>query len=259
MSKENLRLPLAIVLAGLLIAIAIFLSNQAPKDNSATETKKTEAGFYKIKPISASEHIIGNPNAEAVFVEFSDTECPFCKRFHTTMNQLVADYSKDGKLAWVYRHLPIDGLHSKSRKEAAAAECAGVLGGESTFWQYLNTIYEITPSNDGLDPSLLSKVATDLKLDATAFGKCLNSPEAASKVETYYQDGLVASSGLPGTPQSVVFLKKPLTESAENTINLAFSRIRASIEISPDRKVVNISGALPYEALKLFIDTVTTK
>ena len=81
-------------------------------------------------------------------VEFSDLECPFCKRFHATMQQTVAAYG--GQVAWVYRHFPIDQLHSKAPKEAEATECAAELGGNDKFWAYTNRLMEVTPANNGL-------------------------------------------------------------------------------------------------------------
>jgi len=96
-------------------------------------------------------------NAPVKIVEFSDTECPFCKRFHTTMQQVVKD--SNGQVAWVYRHFPLDQLHSKARKEAEATECAAELGGNEKFWAYLNRLMEVTPANDGLDLAELPVIA----------------------------------------------------------------------------------------------------
>src|SRR3546814_2871400 len=67
---------------------------------------------------------MGSPDASVKVIEFSDFECPFCKGFHRTMGQVMEEYGQDGKVAWVYRHFPIDSIHSKARKEAQASECA---------------------------------------------------------------------------------------------------------------------------------------
>lgn len=105
--------------------------------------------------VTEKDYISGNPKAELVIVEYSDTECPFCKRFHETMTRVMNEYGKAGKVAWVYRHFPLDAIHSKSRHEAEAIECAGEIGGNDKFWVYLNKLMEITPSNNQLDQSLL--------------------------------------------------------------------------------------------------------
>ena len=71
----------------------------------------------------------GAPDAPAVMIEFSDFECPFCKRFHDTVKKLVEESS--GQVRWVYRHFPLEQLHPvKARQESLAAECVAELGGE---------------------------------------------------------------------------------------------------------------------------------
>ncbi|MBP9711902.1 MAG: thioredoxin domain-containing protein [Candidatus Pacebacteria bacterium] len=101
-----------------------------------------------IRPISPDEHIFGNPNGKFIIVEYSDLECPYCKQFHATMHSLVAEKSNVG---WVYRHYPIPQLHSKAPHESEASECAWEQGGNEAFWKYVDKIYQITPSNNGLD------------------------------------------------------------------------------------------------------------
>src|SRR3989344_4619471 len=146
-STNKLTMPVAIVLAGILIAGAILLSKSVyPKSaNNPTNPDLGKSQEIKIRPVTDADHILGNPGAEIVIVEYSDTECPFCKQFHKTMNTIMAEYGKEGKVAWVYRHFPIEQLHKKAQKEAEATECAAELGGKSAFWDYINRIFEITP------------------------------------------------------------------------------------------------------------------
>ena len=127
--KNTLAMPIAVVIAGALIAGAVIYSGgKAPTAGTATQPQQQVAqqtgDLEKMTPISSSDHIRGNPDAPVKIVEYSDTECPFCKRFHETMKQVMDEYGKDGKVAWVYRHFPLDQLHSKARKEAVALECA---------------------------------------------------------------------------------------------------------------------------------------
>ena len=78
--------------------------------------------------------------AELIVVEFSDLDCPFCQKIHGTLQQVVDEYQ--GKVAWVYRHSPIDSLHPKARKKAEATECAAELGGNEAFWKFVAKFYE---------------------------------------------------------------------------------------------------------------------
>lgn len=92
------------------------------------------------------DHIRGSRDAPVTLLEYSDLECPFCKQFHTTLQRATQEY--DGKVRWVYRHFPLDALHSKARKEAEAAECAAAQG---KFWEFLDRLFAVAPSNNGLE------------------------------------------------------------------------------------------------------------
>lgn len=91
------------------------------------------------KPVGENEHILGNQNARIKIVEYSDTECPFCKTFHSTMHRIVDQNS--GEVAWVYRHFPIPQLHPNAEREAQATECVAEIAGNEVFWGYLDKIF----------------------------------------------------------------------------------------------------------------------
>jgi protein-disulfide isomerase len=182
------------------------------------------------KPVDAEDHILGSLDAPVKLVEFSDFECPFCKRFHPTMKRLMNEYGKAGKVAWVYRHFPLDSLHSKARKEAQAAECANELGGNEAFWAYSDRLFEVTPSNNRLDLALLPRIAQKIGLDRAKFETCLKGDARGGKyaahIEADVQDAV--ASGGTGTPFSLV--------------------------IAPNGKIFPINGAQPFAALKSIID-----
>jgi len=203
---NKLSIPLAIVFSGILVAGAVVYT-KAPAGPSqvagANQPSKTQNSLDNVRPVSDEDHIRGNPKAEVVIVEYSDTECPFCKMFHNTMKQVVAEY--DGRVAWVYRHFPLDQLHPKARKEAEALECAGELGGNDKFWAYTDRLYEITPANNGLDPQELQNIAAFVGLDLPSFNECLSSGKYADKVEEDAQNAFATGGG--GTPWSIVIAK----------------------------------------------------
>lgn len=226
--------PVAIIAAGVIVALAIVYGGtgkqqQAPKVN-APAAGQPAAGApaqkeIAVKPISDADHVFGNAEtAGVVVIEYSDLECPFCKRFHATMQQVVEAY--DGKVAWAYRHFPLDQLHSKARKEAEATECAAELGGNDKFWAYTNRLIEVTPSNNGLDLAELPKIAAYVGLDKTKFTACLESGKYAAAIQASVEDAMAA--GAQGTPYSVV-----VTQSGKKSV---------------------IPGALPFEQVKGIID-----
>lgn len=223
---QKFSIPLAIVVAGGLIAGALYFSGSS-KTPTNTAVLPDTVSAEGMRAVDGNDHILGNPNAELVIVEYSDTECPFCKQFHNTMKQVMDTYGKDGDVAWVYRHFPIDQLHKKARKEAEATECAADQKGNDGFWAYTNALYAKTPSNDGLDVKELPIIAGEVGLDVGAFNTCLSSGKFAAKVEADYQDAVKA--GGRGTPYSLIITKKDGTK-------------------------VPINGAQPYDSLKGTID-----
>lgn len=207
-NKSNkLSIPLAIVFAGILIAGAVLYTGREGNNGVAKQVVvEGDSTLDAIRPVGVEDHIRGNPNAEVFVIEYSDTECPFCKQFHKTMKQVVDEYGDKGKVAWVYRHFPLDQLHSKARNEAVALECANELGGNEAFWKYTDRIYEITPANNGLDPTKLPIIAEFVGLDVQKFNTCLASSKYNKKIE----DDLLNANliGGKGTPWSVVVHKK---------------------------------------------------
>lgn len=224
--------PGAVVLAGGLIAGAIVFTRSPAVRTSAEGSPsaspppavagETAVQSVTVRPVDISrDHVRGNADARVTLVEYSDTECPFCKSFHPTMDQAVREY--DGKIRWVYRHFPLDAIHPKARKEAEATECAGAQG---KFWEYLDEIFKVTPSNNGLDPAELPKIAKDVGLDVAAFETCLQSGEMAARVAEDLDDAQKA--GAEGTPYTVI--------------------------LGPSGETVPFSGAQPYGNLKQILD-----
>ena len=252
--KNNLIIPASILLAGFIIAAGIYFSNKSNNPNPIQN--EVQGTIVDIKAVSKADHILGNPDAPVIIVEFSDTECPYCKMFDVTMNTVMDTYGKDGKVAWVYRHFPLDRIHSKSRKEAEATECVNELGGNTAFWKMLDTIYKNTPGNNALDPAQLPIFAKTAGVDVTKFNTCLSSGKYADTVEADFQDGVAA--GARGTPYNVMILKNTLSDDAEMTIKSYISQngLEDNIIISGTKKEIVLSGALPLEIMKTVIDAI---
>lgn len=203
--NDKFLLPVSIIVSGLLIGGGIYLNGRIEKVTPTvqqTQEAVSQSLSGTMRPIDANDHLLGSAEARILVVEYSDTECPFCKQFHSTMLSIMQEYGKDEKVAWVYRHFPIAEIHSKSPKEAEALECAGELGGNSKFWEYTNKIYEVTPSNNNLATLELTKIATQVGLSSSTFNTCLNSGQYATRVNI---DVINAQElGALGTPYSVI-------------------------------------------------------
>ncbi len=175
--KQAMSIPAAIVIAGALIAGAVYFSKVSPTASSGASSQVAQQqqatpgplpDHFDIRAISNSDHIVGDKNAPVTLVEYSDLECPYCKLAHPTISKLLQDYS--GKVRLVYRHAFV---HQQGPAEANAAECANAQG---KFSEFVDTIFANTPSNDGLNLADLPKYAKDAGVaDIPAFEACVKN------------------------------------------------------------------------------------
>ena len=220
--KSQYVLPFSIVIVGILIAGAVFLISRAP---SGSSTGTTAAA---VRPVDSTDHIFGNPDAPVKIVEYADLECPFCKDFETTMDQVMQYYGASGKVAWVFRNFPLAQIHSKAPAEAAAAECAAAQGGSPAFFKFIDKLYSVTPSENGLDPAQLPIIAGDIGLNVTTFNQCTAAGTYATKVQDQYNEGI--AEGFQGTPAIVI--------------------------MTSDGAALTLSGAQPYASMRAAVDQV---
>ena len=176
--------------------------------------------------------VLGDKNAPVTIVEFSDYECPFCKRhFDETLPQLIKNYIDTGTAKLVYRDLPLSFHDPMATKEAVAANCAREQGGDSTYFQYHDEIFTRTKSNgNGLSEADLTTIATAVGLDLDTFNTCLVDPAQEEEVKKDLADA--GKAGATGTPSFVV------------------GKSTSNGEINGDLVV----GAQPYAAFQAVID-----
>jgi len=131
----------------------------------------------------------GPADASVTIIEFSDFQCPFCKRAVPIIEEILEKYPKD--VRFVYRHLPLPS-HSRARPAAEAAVCAD---GQGKFWQYHDAIFE--DSRNLSDEDLL-RYAGDTGLDIDRFKQCLVSEETKQAVQD--DSDAAKAAGISSTP-----------------------------------------------------------
>lgn len=193
----------AVARVALLLAAASAQTMEWDVANAAQhELRNADVRAAMVRPISKGrDHIFGNPNAEISLIEYSDFECPFCKRFHETAKQVVQAYG--GKVNWVYRHFPLYFHNPAAQREGEAAECAAELGGNSAFWRYADFIYARTSlGGTGVPEEQLPEMAASIGLDKARFAEYLRSGRKTTRVNEDYVDG--QAIGVRGTPGNVL-------------------------------------------------------
>jgi len=189
MKKEQLYLTIVVLIAiALLLGANLWTKNETAEISQVnlnlnqTETVNNTNDLDSMSAISASDHIKGSLSAPVKIVVYSDLECPYCKFFHFELMKAYEEFGPSGQLAIVFRHFPIDSLHSKARTEAQAAECIAEIGGNDKFWLFLDKLFAETPSNNGLELERLPALAKMVGINTEAFQNCLDSNKYANKI-----------------------------------------------------------------------------
>ena len=175
-----------------------YLMNQKKQERLAAfidELKKKHKTSVALKPpivevaTAGRPERGGGPKAPITIVEFSDYQCPFCKRAEDSVNKVMQTYGN--KIRLVYRNYPLP-MHSMARPAAEAAACANEQG---KFWEYHAKLFD---NQSGLSEDKFKQLATDVGLDAAKFDDCRQKKPFKDKIDQDVADG--SKVGVSGTP-----------------------------------------------------------
>lgn len=227
---KDLLIPISIVLAGIFIGAGLFLSSGGPskvaQQGAVPNQEPTADTTNKVDPVTEKDHYVGNINAPVKIIEYSDFECPFCKKFHATLETVSQKYGD--KVVWVYRQFPLEQLHKKAVAVSMASECAAELGGNEAFWKFTNGYYDATLSNDRTDlETVIPKLVSTAGLNQKKFNECTESGRHQGIIDAHIADAV--ETGGRGTPWTIV--------------------------IGPNGKTYAINGAQPQSVVEQTIKT----
>jgi len=139
-----------------------------------------------------NDPIKGDKDAPITIIEFSDYECPFCKRsYDNVFSKLEEEYISKGKVRVVFRDFPL-GFHKKAIPAAIAANCAGEQG---KYWEVHNFLFE---NPDKLDTASVINSTAELGLDKAKFEACIKDKSKEKEITKDLEDG--QKYGVRGTP-----------------------------------------------------------
>jgi protein-disulfide isomerase len=141
-------------------------------------------------PVSADDHLEGDPQAPAVLVEYGDYECPHCGAAYPIVKQLQKHFGR--RLAFVFRNFPLNEVHPYAE---AAAETAEFSAAFDQFWPMHDALFE---NQDELGEPLLVALCQQLKLPADQLDRALADGQYADRVKSDFLGGV--RSGVNGTP-----------------------------------------------------------
>jgi protein-disulfide isomerase len=162
-----------------------------PSNPAAAEAQATDAPqFVRYDIPTTGFPTLGPADAPITIVEFSDYQCPFCRRWHQEVYEpLLSAYP--GKIRVVYRNLPLTSIHPDAMAAAEAAMCAGE---QDAYWPFHNKLF----SSESLNTQTFVQYAQDLSLNVQKFQTCITDEK--------YKDAIQADSdfavnlGIRSTP-----------------------------------------------------------
>ncbi|MEX2304343.1 MAG: thioredoxin domain-containing protein [Bryobacterales bacterium] len=145
-------------------------------------------------PIELSQAPMRGPaEAPVTIVEFSDFQCPFCKRAQPIIQQVRERYPE--QVNWRFKDLPLNSIHPAAQAAAEAARCAGDQG---KFWEYRDALFHADQIVEGMHQG----VSESLGLDSEPFLECLKSQKYRDAVQADSQEA--QKLGISGTPTFVI-------------------------------------------------------
>lgn len=218
--KNKLSIPMAIIIAGILIAGAVYFSSISSNNNTANDNG---LAITSLAPVSKEDRTIGDKNAKVTIIMYEDFQCPFCgavtglelnspemkpvieylkqkdSSWTPYVPEIMNNYVKNGDVFFVYRDFTF--LGPESTKSAEAARCAG---DQNKFWEYHDYLYshQNGENKGGFSDPNLKSFAKNLNLDSTTFDKCLDENKYAQAVADSKEEGVGA--GVTGTPKGFI-------------------------------------------------------
>lgn len=233
MALDNSSRLLAAVL-GISLSVAFILGfyvgNSAAQNRSIPSIDSTSQSTLSAAPqlstIPLDGPSRGSASANLILVEFSDFQCPYCKKFSSETYDLIdQNYIASGKLRHVFKHYPLQSIHVNAMDASIAAECANK---QEKFWEYRDMLFERQDEWKNAEHvrDRLFHYSKELDLDQKDFETYLTSDESVQAVRADIQEG--SRYGVSGTP--TFFLG------------------------NDEKGYIGIAGAYSYETFKSIID-----
>ncbi len=246
------QIAIAILGGALLIALGILgyalLNNNSNSKSSALDSIMNQDRIFAGAEFKNKEYILGNEKNEITVVVYSDFECPFCKMLQENVIEKLQEKYKtkndlsEGKIGIVYRHFA-QSYHDKAPIEINASLCARELYGQNVYKNFISRIYNISPTNNGLDLALLPEIveysvnkAKEAKQEVRKdfakeeFINCFNKMTYNQEFIDNSSDAITA--GLEGTPYSLIIYK-------DRNENIVISKISGLKEVSYFERIID--------------------
>jgi len=181
---------------------APFIPNSGTKQPVAVANPQKQAPEEEFKQVEevpyfdlkGDEVTKGNSNSNIVLVEFTDLQCPFCARFHPTIESILGK----NNLKLATRHFPLS-FHQFAKYYAIMFECLAKNNGNTQAYNFVNNLFKINMDKRGnvsLEDGLTE--ARKQGLSDASLNSCKSDSVITSKIQGSFDDGI--KMGINGTP-----------------------------------------------------------
>jgi protein-disulfide isomerase len=236
---DTIAVPGAIILAGLVIAGAIFLTNRNKSDDTTdvsgeSETAQEEGSNEQFPTASTaigdSPYLGDIDKAKVALVEYTDFQCPYCQKYaDETKADIISNYVDTGEIIYVIRNLPLDFHGQIAIDSAHAGLCVNEIAGAEKYFEFYSKAFSQTSTDD------LANIANDMGIDMGKYNACMDSDRYVNAIEA--DKSAAESAGVSGTPGFVIGV---LDEDGNVEGKL-------------------IAGAYPYDSFASIIDEMLAK
>ena len=235
---DSLGVPIAIIIAGIIIASVIFFTSKNNTANPDSDTKDdgiaqdddTPAAGDVVVTLGDDPFLGDKSKAKAAVVDFSDYGCGYCQRHsQETYPQIKSNYIDTGKILYVFKEFPLSGEGQIGYTTAHAGMCVFELKGSSAFESFHKSAF-FTETE-----AALKKIATGLGVDGAKYDKCMSEKRYTDEIAADREEG--SKAGITGTPGFIIGV------------------------IGEDGKVTGklIAGAYPYATFESTINEMLAK
>ncbi len=204
---DAIAVPGAIVLAGLVIAGAIFFTNRGKSEDDTdvageTETAQEDAGVNEEFPqattnIGESPYLGDIKKAKVALVEYTDFQCPYCEKYAVeTEGDIISNYVDTGEIIYVIRNLPLDFHGQITIDSAHAGLCVNEIEGAEKYFEFYSKAFSQASADD------LANIAKDMGVNMTKYNDCMASDRYVDEIEA--DKAAATAAGVQGTPGFVI-------------------------------------------------------
>ena len=189
-------------IAAIIATYYLLAPNETPQEERITTQSLIQNG----------SPIMGNPNAPITIVEWGDYQCTFCYKFHqSSKDVLIEEYVKTGRINFVFRDFPLNGLDS-----VLAAQASYCADDQGKYWEYHDEIYKnwAGERTGWVTRQSLDQFANTVGLDLIQFTKCLDDKKYQQRVLENEKFGV--KIGIKATPSFLIFNNEKITKVEGN-------------------------------------------